>query len=149
MLASRFAWILFACMGGIGCTGATMGVGRMQATEHEDAAELSLSTGSISVTTQDLGAIKQALRSLLIQRERENPTDYAPLVVELDAAPAWISRGTANLGPWKLTTREDRIVLVRRTPPTQTRLFYIATLEITGSKGWLVKSLEVEVVHPR
>lgn len=149
MLANGFAWLLLACMGGIGCTGATMGEGRMQATEREVVAELSLASGSISVTTQDLGAIKQALRSALVERERENPADYAPLLVELDAAPVWISRGIANLGPWKLTTREDRIVLVRRTPPTPTRLFHVATLERAGSVAWHVKSLEVEVVHPR
>ncbi|WP_144812119.1 hypothetical protein [Aerolutibacter ruishenii] len=121
----------------------------MQATEREVVAELSLASGSISVTTQDLGAIKQALRSALVERERENPADYAPLLVELDAAPVWISHGIANLGPWKLTTREDRIVLVRRTPPTPTRLFHVATLERVGSVAWHVKNLEVEVVHPR
>lgn len=112
-----------------------------------EAVELKLPSGQLPISGLDMAAIKQELHSALLQRAGENPTDYRPLVAELEAAAIWFEGGVANIGPWELKARNDQIVLVRRSPPSPTRLFHVAILQRSASASWRLVRMDVEVVH--
>ncbi|RNF83578.1 hypothetical protein [Montanilutibacter psychrotolerans] len=134
-------------MGLIGSAMAHVESGTMQAQGEAETAKLMLPEGSSAVSARDMEAIKLALHSALSDRAEANPTDFSPLIAELAVVAVWFDGGVAHIGPWELGVRKHQIVLVRRPPPTPTRLFYVARLGRTAEQQWRVSQIDIEVVH--
>lgn len=148
-MARRFALIFCGCLGLIGCAMTHVENGSMQAQSESETAKLLLPEGTSTVSARDMEAIKVALRTALSDRAKTNPTDFSPLIAELDVAAVWFDGGVAHVGPWELGVRRQQIVLVRRPPPTPTRLFYVARVDRSPDQQWRVPRIDIEVVHGR
>lgn len=97
---------------------------------------------------EDVVAIKQALRLAMQERSADDPTEYTPLLAELDAA-VWFSREVPRIGPWKVVLFGEEVVLVRKPPPSPSRRIHSATLKKGRQGTWLVTSLGIVVVQGR
>lgn len=147
-MIGRCLGVFWVCLGLMGCVTTSGGTGDMQHSKETKTVQFDVSGGPVTVSPADLWKIQMALREALRTRAQESPNDYSPLLAEFDAVSGWSDRGGLHFGPWELRARKTNLVLVRRPPPTPTRLFHVAFLERQTAQEWRVARMEVEAVRP-
>lgn len=143
---SRVGMLCWVLAGTAGCVHAQEGEGKTQA--DAAASILELPGGPQIVSATDMADIKQALIAALQERAKQAPSEFEPLLAQLEAAPVRFTDSVAHIGPWRLEVQDDEPVLMRTSPASPMRLIYMAHLQHQG-RVWRVQRIDVRTIRAR
>jgi hypothetical protein len=121
--------------------------GDEQALGGPERVELRVGVDEVTVTRDDLRALRQAL----VERLRESELDgREDLIVRTEAAPAWIDvDGVPRIGGWVMQARGAELVLAYRLPASATAATgFVAKLR-RDADAWTIDDILPEKIRVR